>query len=156
MVRNDVPYEAPTVTGTLIAPRLVLTCGHFLKNEIKQCYSVLVDTNSISDDIHHGVEFNIDPKSKALIVKEIKSSRFETTGLQIGDVIKKMVYISVSDNMALTEITHKMYGTNFKNQINHFCTLKNMGQIKWEWHIERQAVLSTNNLYTLCFVLFSD
>ena len=139
--KNGFPTKFTSVSGTLIHPRLVLTCAHILKTEIHECYKANVNTNS-RVNINHGIEFNIDPKSDALIVhKLLDQSPFKNTGLQIGDVIKKM-RINYRQDVFPREFikAHKMSASELQEKINESFTQKNIGLVTWELHIKRQAV----------------
>ena len=139
--KNGVTNTIMHVTGILIHPRLVLTCAHFLRGEIEESYkSAIVDTNS-TVNTDHGIEFNVDPKSDALIVKNIlENSPFQHSGLQIGDVIKKWGTKFMPDISLGTIVAESMNAVTFQNKINAICATKNQGQVQWELHIVRQGV----------------
>lgn len=121
---NNVDESTGHCTGTLIHPRLVITCAHFLMREESMCFGVIADKTS-NADINHGLEFNIDPKSDALIVSNIlQSSPFHNSGLQIGDVITKMEckrIINKQFHHVATEEKGELTAIDFQTNINSVC-----------------------------------
>ena len=141
--QNGMADKITSITETLIHPRLVLTCAHFLHTEYMGCRSVIIDKN-FNPNINHGIEFNIDDKSDSLIVKNIlDSSPFQNIGLEIGDVIQKIqcTNMSTAEHVTVNQTSDEISASDFQQKIDSLFHKSNeSAQFIWELYILRPGV----------------
>ena len=143
---NDVKTNKSNWTGTLIYPRIVLTCAHLMPSPILiNITTELIDTNKIQN---HGLKFKIDKQTETLIVTGISTdSPFKNSKLQIGDIIRSFDAYEANDICLVFEKSQQFYtdgcnGNAMRNKFQQMWSnaVNNKQTIELQLTVNRQPV----------------